>query len=161
MEPLGITIGDYCILESPHYFGKGVYIGNYVHVRPEVRIDDYSEIRDHVFLAEGCSIGRNTKIFQFTNICAGAIIGENCFIAGGVMFANDREMTYPLKPGQEWLNSPPIVQNNVRIGINATILPGVIIKEDCKIGAGAVITKDTTAGCTYVGNPASAVEEMV
>lgn len=156
-----VIIGDYCILETPHYFGKNVYIGNYVHVRPDVRVDDFSEIRDHVFLAQGCSIGKNTKIFQFSNICAGAIIGDDCFIAGGVILANDRAMVHPLKPGQEWENSPPIVQNNVRIGINATILPGVVIREGCKVGAGAVVTKDTCEGCTYVGNPAIALEEVV
>jgi len=42
----------------------------------------------------------------------------------------------------------------VRIGANATILPGKVIGEDAFVGAGALVTKDVPAGVTVVGNPA-------
>jgi len=144
------------LIDSPETvkIGSGVYLGNWVHIRPNVEIGDGVEIRDHVFLAEGCVIGANTRIFQFANIAAGCVIGKNCFIGHGTLLSNDKKIVYPLNPGESWKCEPVIVEDNVRIGFGARILPGVRIAEGCVIGAGAVVTRSTEPDETYVGNPA-------
>ena len=43
--------------------------------------------------------------------------------------------------------------NNVWIGGNVTVLPGVTIGDNTIIGAGSVVTKDIPAGVAAVGNP--------
>lgn len=50
------------------------------------------------------------------------------------------------------------IGNDVWIGANATILPGVSIGDGAIIGAGAVVTHDVPAGETWVGNPARRIE---
>jgi UDP-2-acetamido-3-amino-2,3-dideoxy-glucuronate N-acetyltransferase len=45
------------------------------------------------------------------------------------------------------------IENDVVIGDNATILPGITIGEFAMIGAGAVVTKDVEPHTTVVGNP--------
>lgn len=49
---------------------------------------------------------------------------------------------------------PIVVGNDVWIGGNVTILPGVTIGSDVVIGAGAVVTKDIPDHVIAVGNPA-------
>lgn len=46
------------------------------------------------------------------------------------------------------------VGNNVFIGINAIILPGVTIGDNCVVGAGAVVTRDVPSGTVVGGVPA-------
>ena len=47
-----------------------------------------------------------------------------------------------------------MVKKGARIGVNATLLPGVIINEGAVVGAGCVVTKNVNAFSVVVGNPA-------
>jgi len=154
LEIRNVIIDDY----TSTVIGDNVYLGNWVHIRPGVVIGDNSDIRDHVFLAEGCRIGRNTKVFQFANIAAYTKIGDNCFIGLHAVFSNDKKICYPIEEGNNWKMEPSVVEDNVRIGIGAVILPGIRIASGCTIGAGAVVTKSTLPNTTYVGNPAKPID---
>ena len=50
-----------------------------------------------------------------------------------------------------------IIEDDVWIGTNAIIMPGVRIQKGCIIGAGAVVTKDCEAFGIYLGVPAKKV----
>ena len=55
------------------------------------------------------------------------------------------------------------IGNNVFLGANTTVLPGVTIGDHAVIGAGSVVTKDIPAGAVAAGVPArviGTVEEM-
>lgn len=85
-------------------------------------------------------IGRNCKIQAHSYIPPGVTIGDNVFIGPHVCFTNDK---YPKVGG--WSNTrlmPTIVENDVSIGANATILCGVTLGQGCMIGMGTVVTKD-------------------
>ncbi len=47
-----------------------------------------------------------------------------------------------------------VIEDNVWVGGNSIILPGVTIKKGAIIGAGAVVTKDVSENTTVVGNKA-------
>jgi acetyltransferase-like isoleucine patch superfamily enzyme len=64
------------------------------------------------------------------------------------MIANDR---HPIC--KECLQGPTI-KRGARIGINSTLLPGVVIGEGALVGAAAVVTKDVPPGVVVAGNPA-------
>ena len=49
------------------------------------------------------------------------------------------------------------VSDNVFIGADSIIMPGVTIGRDCIIGARSVVTKDVPDGCVYAGSPAKMV----
>lgn len=44
--------------------------------------------------------------------------------------------------------------------MNAIILPGVTIGENCVIGAGSIVTKDIPANSVAVGNPARVISSI-
>lgn len=139
------------------------------------------------------NIGDNTRIWQFSVVLAGAVIGTGCnicahtliennveigndvtvksgvyiwdgitiednvFIGPCVAFTNDkapRSKEYP----DEFLKTT--VKKGASLGANSTILPGVVLGENCMVGAGAVVTKDVPANAVVVGNPARIVKYL-
>ena len=56
-----------------------------------------------------------------------------------------------LKVGQ--FNIPVHIGNNVWIGANSVILPGITIGDNSVIGAGSIVTKDIPENVVAVGNP--------
>ena len=58
------------------------------------------------------------------------------------------------------LQSPTRVGNDVWIGGNVTILPGVTIGNNVVIAAGAVVTKDVPDNCIIDGVPAKKIKDI-
>jgi maltose O-acetyltransferase len=56
--------------------------------------------------------------------------------------------------------APVKIGNNVFIGANATILPGVTIGDNAVVGAGSVVAKDVPANAVATGNPARVVRDI-
>ena len=52
------------------------------------------------------------------------------------------------------------IGNDVWLGANVTILPGVTIGDNVIVGAGAVVTKDIPDNSLAVGVPARVVKEI-
>ncbi|MCR1900992.1 sugar O-acetyltransferase [Ligilactobacillus apodemi] len=55
---------------------------------------------------------------------------------------------------------PITIKDNVWLGGNVCVLPGVTIGENSVIGTGAVVTKDIPANSVAVGNPAKVVKTL-
>ena len=115
--------------------GDDVFVGPFVEIQKDV------------------SIGRGSRIQSHSFICELVTIGEDCVVAHGVMFINDRYATGGPARGNKALWKSTTVGNRVSIGSNATILP-VIICDDVVIGAGSVVTKNIDKSGVYAGNPA-------
>jgi len=128
--------------------GKDVTISHYT-ILYGCELEDYVFVGPFVEIQSNVKIGKGTRVSSHSFICSSVEIGEDCFIAHGVMFTNDK-----FTEGREdWVERKTIIGNNVRIGSNATILP-VTIGDGAVIGAGAVVTKDVPAGKVVKGNPA-------
>jgi UDP-2-acetamido-3-amino-2,3-dideoxy-glucuronate N-acetyltransferase len=81
---------------------------------------------------DNCIIGEGTKIWHFSHIMPGSIIGHNCNL------------------GQNVVVSPKVILgNNVRVQNNVSIYEGVICEDDVFLGPSMVLTN--------VINPRSAV----
>ena len=55
---------------------------------------------------------------------------------------------------------PIKIGNNVWIGGNACIMPGVKIGDNSVIGAGSVVTKDIPEGVVAAGNPCKVIRKI-
>ncbi len=130
--------------------------GEGLRVMPFANLYD-SEFGDGVFIGPfteigGAKIGKNTRISSHSYIPPGVEIGDECFIAHGVMFTNDVYSDVPEyntleELGKKWNLRKTVVGNNVRI------LP-VHIGDGAIIGAGSVVTKDVPSGETWIGTAA-------
>lgn len=78
---------------------------------------------ESAFIDDGCNIGSGTKIWHFSHIMTGAVIGENCNI------------------GQNVVISPDVVLgNNVKVQNNVSIYTGVTCEDDVFLGPSCVFT---------------------
>lgn len=104
-------------------------------------------------IGEGVKIGKRTRISAYCFIPPGVEIGDDCFIAPDTKFANDK---YP-PSGPDWNEFKTIVQNNVKTGLGCRIGAALTLGEGCRIGMGAVVTRDVPPGATWVGVPAQEI----
>ena len=58
------------------------------------------------------------------------------------------------------LFGPITLGDNVFVGLNAIIMPGVTIGDNCVIGAGAVVTRDIPSGSVAAGVPARVIRTV-
>jgi acetyltransferase-like isoleucine patch superfamily enzyme len=89
-------------------------------------------------------------------------IGDNVHITAGCQFITHDGGTLIVRnevPDLE-LTAPVRVGNNVYIGMNTIILPGVNIGNRVIIGAGSIVTKDIPDNSVAVGSPARIVKTV-
>lgn len=109
-----------------------------------------------VDIGENCMLSVGAKV----DVRRGkVIIGDNCTITyGSIILSHDRSAMHidPSRSGE----ATTTLEDNVYIGVNAVVLPGVTIGANSVIGAGAIVTKDVPAGVVAVGNPAKVVKKI-
>ena len=142
---------------------------NEIYIKPTIKnpniiVGDFSYIADSDFESHV------THHYDF--IGDRLIIGKFCQIAAGVEFvmngANhmmNAVTTFPFNMLEGWDMEPPktsdlplkgdtVIGNDVWIGQNAVILPGVHIGDGAIIGANSVVGRDVNPYTIVVGNPA-------
>lgn len=108
-------------------------------------ISDHTFINHNAYLMDGAPIRIGSYCF----------IGPNCgmYTAQHPLLAKDRNK------GLERAR-PITIGNNVWIGADVTILPGVTIGDNTVIGAKSVVTKDIPSGVVAMGNPCRVIREI-
>lgn len=131
---LGKTGQTFTIL-APFFcdYGYHIEIGENFFANHNCVILDGAKVRfgDHVFIAPNC-----------------------CFSTAGhpIDFARRNQ-------GLEFAH-PITVGNNVWIGANVTVLPGVMIGDNAVIGAGSVVNRDIPANVVAAGNPCRVLRKI-
>ena len=112
-------------------FGKNIHLGK------------------NVFINSGCRFQDQGGIY----------IGDNVLIGHDVVLATLNHEENPEKRGN--LRPAPIrIADNVWIGSNVTILPGVTIGKNAIVAAGAVVTKDVAENTVVGGVPAKYIRDI-
>lgn len=111
----------------------------------------------NIYLGEDCFINFNCTILDEAKVK----IGNNAFLGPNVSIYT---ACHPLEVKKrnefiEWAE-PVTIGNNVWIGGDVTILPGVTIGDNVVIGAGSVVTKSFPSNVVVAGNPAKIIKEI-
>ncbi|MDO4334461.1 MAG: sugar O-acetyltransferase [Bacteroidales bacterium] len=131
---LGNVKGEF-IIESPFHCDYGYNI----------------ELGENFYMNVNCVILDEAKVTFGDNV----FIAPNCaFYTAGHPFDVEQR-----NRGLEYAK-PITVGNNVWIGGNVVVVPGVTIGDNCVIGAGSVVTKDIPANSLAVGNPCKVIREI-
>ena len=87
--------------------------------------------------------------------------GDNVFIAPNCVFSTSGHAIDSEQRGQGLEIALPItVGDDVWIGANVSVLPGVTIGSNTIIGAGSVVNKDIPDGVIAVGNPCKVMRKI-
>lgn len=138
-----------------------IHPGVRIHSGP--RVNGYGGHRPTIIwvLAAGrLTVGPGAGVSSSTIVCQDAVtIGANVMIGGGSEIV-DTDF-HPLDPGARARHvgdavrtAPVIVEEGAWIGGRVMVLKGVTIGRQSIIGAGSVVTRSTSAGQMWAGNPA-------
>jgi acetyltransferase-like isoleucine patch superfamily enzyme len=130
------SLGDYSVIESFACINNAVgdvMIGNHTRIGLHNTIIGPVEIGSHVNLAQGITVTALNHNFDDTQ----KRIDEQ-----GVS------------------TNPVTIEDDVWIGANAVILPGVTIGNHCVVAAGAVVTKDVPPHSLVAGVPAKVIKNI-
>jgi len=124
-------------------------------------------LRMGLYKIGGVVIGADTYINMHVHMIieynskATVKLGERVAVAPGVVFAavsggyKAKVMEY-----FEEINQPIIIEDDVWIGANVTILPGITIGKMSVIGAGTVVNKNVEPGSVVVGVPGKVIKTI-
>ena len=158
----------------PNEYKTSCFLKNVI-TAPNVFVGDYTYYDDPV---DPTGFERNNILFNWPEFGDKLYIGKFCALASGVTFimgsANHRMSsisTYPFAVfGGVWAeNTPPhlsqlpfkgdtVVGNDVWIGRESIIMPGVHIGDGAIIAAYSIVTKDVAPYTIVGGNPAKLIK---
>ncbi len=142
MYSIGANLGRYIRYKRLRL--SGIQIGKDTFISPKAHIDRH--FGSKVIIGNNCYITRNVVILNHTDTCKG---GPNSIwvTQGGGRILKD-----------------VIIGDNVFIGVNSVILPGVTIGKNAVVGALSLVNRDIPANTVWAGVPIryiSTTEEMI
>lgn len=145
-----------CVVKSPNLItiGAKTHIGCYT----TLIVAEHPSSKE---LKCGLTIGSNTYIGEYNNIRAAGgqiTIGNHCLISQHItIVCTNHQFSLGSRIDQQsWSteNSFVTIGDDVWIGANSVILPGVTIEDGAIIAAGSVVTKSVPSNAVVAGNPA-------
>lgn len=117
----------------------------------------YCDYGNHIQVGKNFFANYNCTILDVAKVT----IGDNCQLAPNVAIYTAGHPVHPdsRNSGYEY-GIEVTIGDNVWVGGNTVILPGVHIGDCCVIGAGSVVTKDIPAWSIAAGNPCRVIRKI-
>lgn len=145
----GASVFEGAKIVGPTYIGENTVVGNNAMVRESM-------------IGKNCLIGFETEIARsfigdncwfHKNYAGDCVLAKNAALGAGAVLANLRldgkeikSMVKGDKIGTGRKKLGAIIGENVRIGVNASVMPGVKIGKNSYVGSGVVLTSDLPEG---------------
>lgn len=159
-----VRFGKKVKLNGQIKFGKNISIRDYSNIRGNnIIIEDNVYIHENVLIRgkEYITIGEGSTINRNTCILDKVKIGKNCSIAPNVVIVgsnhNFKDLNKIIKKQGSELKGI-IIEDDIWIAANSTILDGVTIGKGSVVAAGAVVNKDIPPYSVVGGVPARIIK---
>lgn len=145
-----------------------VMIGRNCHIRGQLLTFGHGGM---IKMGDYCYLGINSFVWSARQIMIGnrVLISHNCNV-----FDNDVHPLDPVKRHGQFkqiittgqpqkiilYEEKVIIEDDVLIGANSTILKGVTLHKGAVVGAGSVVVKDIPAYTLVIGNPAKPIKQI-
>jgi acetyltransferase-like isoleucine patch superfamily enzyme len=129
-------------------------------------LGDYSVIESFCCINNAVGdviIGDHTRVGLHNTIIGPVTIGSHVNLAQGITVTalnHNFEESSKRIDEQGVTTKPVIIGNDIWIGVNAVILPGVSIGDHSVVAAGAVVTKDVPPHSLVAGVPAKIIKKI-
>jgi UDP-N-acetylglucosamine diphosphorylase/glucosamine-1-phosphate N-acetyltransferase len=141
------------VIKGPCYIGEGCLIGNNSLIR------EYTNLEDNVLIGAFAEVTRSIfqeDIHTHSGYFGDSIFGEGCRLGAGTITANvkiDRGEVKSVVKGEKirtGLNSLGcIMGKNTKIGINCSLMPGVLVGSNCTIGPNSIVFENIEDGVNF------------
>lgn len=129
-----------------------------------LQLGENAYLEPNFFCDYGYNIRTGKNFYANHNLtildCCPVTIGDNLMIAPHVLISTATHPTDALERRVTEYATAITIGNDVWIGGNATILPGVNIGDNVVIGAGSVVTRDIPSNSVAVGNPCRVIKAL-
>mgnify|MGYP005850595843 CR=1 FL=1 len=141
-----------------------VYGACNIEIGDNVRIDDFCilsgniKINSHVHIGAASHVFAGTAGVEFHDFTC---ISGRCAIYAVTDDYSGQTLTNAVLPEKYKgvTEESVVLERHALIGTNSTVLPGVVVKQCCAVGAHSLVTASTEAYGIYVGTPAKRVRE--
>ena len=129
-------------------------------------LGDYSVIESFACINNAVGdvvIGDHTRIGLHNTVIGPVKIGNHVNLAQGITVTalNHNFADANKRIDEQGVSTNPVtIEDDVWIGANAVILPGVTIGNHCVVAAGAVVTKDVPPHSLVAGVPAKVIKQI-
>lgn len=153
-----VVISEYCILDARNSSSnKVIELGNDGILSDNVRLtckNGFITIGDRFGIGDSSMIssGEGDPI----SIGDDVLIGPKCYITGGGNYFTDR-IDITIREQGHIKTGGSVLEDDIWLGANVSILGGVIFKKGCIAGTGAVVTKSFPKYSVCLGVPAKAI----
>ena len=110
----------------------------------------------YVSIGEGTYANMNLTLIDDWQIT----IGKHVLIGPNVTLCTTGHSIHPKHRADGMYSFPITIEDNVWLGANVIVLPGVTIGENSVIGAGSVVTRDIPANVIAFGSPCKVYREI-
>lgn len=129
-------------------------------------LGDYSVVESFACINNAVgdvTIGNHTRIGLHNTIIGPVTIGSHVNLAQGITITalNHNFKDTEKRIDEQGISTNPVtIGNDIWIGANAVVLPGVIIGDHSVVAAGAVVTKDVPSHSLVAGVPAKVIKQI-
>jgi bifunctional UDP-N-acetylglucosamine pyrophosphorylase/glucosamine-1-phosphate N-acetyltransferase len=144
-----VRILENAVIRGPVYIGANSIVGNnalvrdYSHIGANSVIGYSTEVK-HSYIGDNC--------WFHSNYIGDSIVDDNCSLGAGTVLANFRldEGNIQIKVGDNMVDTGydklgAIIGRGCRIGVNASLMPGVRVGPDCFVGPQVCLREDLAA----------------
>jgi UDP-N-acetylglucosamine diphosphorylase / glucose-1-phosphate thymidylyltransferase / UDP-N-acetylgalactosamine diphosphorylase / glucosamine-1-phosphate N-acetyltransferase / galactosamine-1-phosphate N-acetyltransferase len=147
----GVRVLDNAVIQGPAYIGENTIVANNALVRGSI-------------IGKNCVVGYSTEIARsfigddcwfHTNYVGDTVMGNNVSFGAGAICANLRLDEKEIKSGEDHNKVSqttgrnklgPIFGDNIRIGVQTSIMPGIRIGSNSMLTSGLTIAQDIAPG---------------
>lgn len=158
-----VKIFEGALIKGPCYIGDNCIIGN------------NALVRDYTSLEKNCLVGAFAEITRcilqegahtHSGYFGDSILGKNCMVGAGTVTANiriDRGEIYSEVKGRK-INTGlkklgAVAGDGTKIGVNVSLMPGVLVGSDCKIGPHSLVLKNIEDDVTFYTKAESVIKK--
>lgn len=154
-----LSIGENALIRSGSIIyadstiGKNFQTGHQVTIREKTVIGNNVSVGTLSDIQGNCKIGNYVRLHSNVHVGQLSEIDDYVWIYPYVVLTND-----PTPPSNEFIGVH--VHPFAIIATGAIIMPGIVLGQDCLIGAGAIVTKIVEPYAVAVGNPARVISDV-
>lgn len=148
-----VKIFENAVIKGPCYIGDNCVIGNNTLIR------DYCNLENNVMVGANAEITRcifQEDVHTHSGYFGDSIFGKGCRIGAGTVTANvriDRGEIESMVKGKKIDTGTDslgvIVGENSKIGINCSLMPGILIGSNCQVGPNSVVFENIEDNISY------------